>query len=480
MTIENYRFDCVGEIELRSLVNEDVATIRTEQSIWSFQDGGNLKKIDWMDFVNNRYIEIFKGFLAHRLSSRSKRTASLDIRLLRLLNIHDASPFDKDSITPLIRNISDKDANLYYSYKALLKWVEANVSSNDMIKSILLELEYLKPKRENAYSKIARESNDIKPHQIKKLIDNQFAILKSADSKRFNWTESLVVLVAYELGLRAIQIHALNRSDFTIYENGSAYLFSLRVQNVKKRSSKDIHFTSKAISSRLGNYLRTYVNNFDNHTDALFYDISQRRRLKSVDISKIINSALREVGFDIKLYSGNSPLRHNLAQSLANQGCPADEIASILGHNSLVAAKAYVANVPTMAEIKTRALGKSKRFTEIIDMLITGEPKDKSEVAEDRWVHGVVGKGYIGGIGGCGLPSNNPCPKNPVYSCYTCQKFHPFKDGPHQDVLENLQQEAQLFVDQATQSGDIQFNRSIDQLELTIESVMRTIERFKK
>ena len=217
---------------------------------------------------------------------------------------------------------------------------------------------------------------------------------------------------------------------------------------------------------------------FEEGESALFID-KKCKRLSTHKLAKIIKDEIVKTGFDFDSFGGNNILRHNLAQALADQGSPAEVISEVLGHNSTVAARAYIAATPQISEIKTRSLGKSERFKEVLEMLETGEPRKKDEVPEERWVQGVVGNGFIGGIGGCGLPSYTPCPKNPVYSCYTCQKFHPFQDGPHNDVLEKLRKEAQAFIDNSLNSGDFKFNRTLEQLELTIESVERTVNLFK-
>ena len=90
----------------------------------------------------------------------------------------------------------------------------------------------------------------------------------------------------------------------------------------------------------------------------------------------------------------------------------------------------------------------------------------------------MVGSRYIGGIGACGLNANTECPKNPVYSCYTCKKFNPFKDGVHSEVKEMLQKEAQYFIDISEKGLALESNRTITQLEKTIEAVDAVIERI--
>ena len=308
-------------------------------------------------------------------------------------------------------------------------------------------------------------------------------VKKTISEKKFfdpEFINSLITLVAFELGLRPIQIYAINVNDLFIYENAGEKYYSLTIQNVKKISNNDKVKKQKAISTFLGKNIEKLISHkpFEEGESALFID-KNCKRLSTHKLAKIIKDEIIKTGFDFDSFGGNNILRHNLAQALADQGSPAEVISEVLGHNSTVAARAYIAATPQISEIKTRSLGKSERFKEILEMLETGEPRKKDEVPEERWIQGVVGNGFIGGIGGCGLPSHAPCPKNPVYSCYTCQKFHPFQDGPHNDVLEKLRKEAQEFIDNSLNSGDFKFNRTLEQLELTIESVQRTVNLFK-
>ncbi|OCA72580.1 hypothetical protein BBI01_07245 [Chryseobacterium artocarpi] len=186
----------------------------------------------------------------------------------------------------------------------------------------------------------------------------------------------------------------------------------------------------------------------------------------------IINRILLESFSFVNL--GSIELRHHLAQSFADDGAPIEIIAEILGHNTLIASKAYIKATPKIVEIKTKALGKFEPYHKIINMLLTGEIINKPQSIEKNWVQGIVGMEYIGEIGKCNL--QQICPKNPIYSCYTCKKFHPFKNGDHHKVLEALEKHVQLFIDIGLKRNDIKNNRTIIQLRETITAVKTVIQ----
>ena len=194
-------------------------------------------------------------------------------------------------------------------------------------------------------------------------------------------------------------------------------------------------------------------------------------RLGPSPLSSIIKKYLSE----INLNKNSIDFRHNLAQALADQGASADIIAEILGHNSTVPARAYIAATPKIAEIKSKALSKNKKYNNLIKMM-TGDFIEESTVLERNKVRGVIGSQYIGGIGSCGLPEDTLCPKNPVYSCYTCIKFHPFKNKEqHLEVKNQLEKRAQFFIDIAEKGNDLEHNRPVTQLSETIDAVEKII-----
>ena len=297
---------------------------------------------------------------------------------------------------------------------------------------------------------------------------------------------NVLLHLCFELGLRPIQIFNLDCNDFYKVSNNNTLTnyYSLNTALAKKLSNSGIEKRNKAITERLGEKIERLIHLNQEEfqyikTPALFRmergKYRAGERLSKIEISKIICSQLQQIGFEKG--NGATLLRHHLAQSLANQGTPADAIAEILGHNSTLPARAYVAATPEIAVIKTRALGKSKTYGNIMKMLLTGEVMEKDSVSKDRWIRGMIGSQYIGGIGSCGLPNNTACPKNLVYSCYTCHKFHPFVEGRHEEVKKELQVQVQYFIDIAEKSMDLEYNRPVVQLEKTIEAVDAVIER---
>ncbi|TLX56139.1 integrase [Stutzerimonas nosocomialis] len=235
----------------------------------------------------------------------------------------------------------------------------------------------------------------------------------------------------------------------------------------------------RKITTQLGEKIERHISalqlRFGSTCEALFVS-SSGTRLSVKGVGAGLKHELREAGID-RPNQVSMLLRHHLGQGLADQGTPADMIAELLGHNSTVAARAYVTATPNIARIKEKALGKSPAYQRIMRSLLTGEIVQRRDTAPDREIRGVVDLQYIGDIGACALPAHTHCPYNPVYACYTCKKFHPFADGRHEQVRDALQREVQRFIDMAEDSGDLSHNRSLAQHQATILAVTATIAR---
>jgi hypothetical protein len=58
----------------------------------------------------------------------------------------------------------------------------------------------------------------------------------------------------------------------------------------------------------------------------------------------------------------------------------------------------------------------------------------------------------LGGIGFCG--ANFLCDLHPPLSCYVCPKFQAWIDGPHQQLLEELETFVQSLIAQSVNQSD--------------------------
>ena len=291
----------------------------------------------------------------------------------------------------------------------------------------------------------------------------------SFDTDYFSFQVNVIAHLSWELGCRPEQVAGIELEQFSevIGPNGATF-FHIKLIRLKQRSYTSF-YRNRVISERLAIKIQHLIkirNNLFKST-ALFVT-PKGNRIKSYTVFYAIADVFNQAG----ILGGNSTLlRHNMAQKLADQGTPGDLISDLLDHSTKVAAGHYVAATPEIGRIKARALGRNSTYIDLMAQL-TGSPINRAEITDARQiVKGVIATQYIGNIGACGLDPNTACDKNPIYSCYTCKKFHPFINGDHTEVVQALRTEIQVLLDQ---SIDLPENKVVLQLERTIEYAEHT------
>jgi len=429
--------------------------------------------------------EIVKAYLFHRIESRSPHTAGADAVAIRDIAEFSHSfdfPWSVGAALKILGCLSQRSSANAIHFRVLYCWClttekpgfsretyfaleETKLSKRSPYQSLFLYQRYVTQEQEVLVLRIINDSYD----------PDDWLALRS----------NVLLHISFELAPRPSQLYALNVDDLEV----------LRIPN-KKAKEKERDFCSlwlpmakkigagiperrpKRITAELGEKIQQLINLnkilFGERLNALFLK-DVKSRLPTQAISRSLIQALESL--DLSDGGGATLLRHHLGQGLADQGAPADVIAEALGHNSTVAARAYITATPTIAKIKARALGKSETYKSIMRSMLTGDIAKKNDFHKERWVKGIVHTQYLVGIGGCDLPDKTPCPKNPIYSCYTCRDFHPFIDGPHNTVRSALEKQAQSFVDAASHSMELDRSRVPVQLEQTLEAVDAVISR---
>lgn len=478
---QEFKFHNPGKAKIIVRTNDQNPYADTSTDTWHWEDGGRSRVINWKKFsFDTQLTELLKAFVFSRLEMMAPQTvSSQDKTMLKSLNNSKLInlPWYESDIVKFLKAYPNNGG--YHSFLHFYSWSEAR-SIPGFSTEVLLKIKGIRAFKGSSYDKIFLQQNSLAAEDEMKILKY---LDESYDDTDFESVRKNVILsIGFELAPRSIQIHSLDITDIEVYssEKSKEQYFTIWLPMAKKIRASLPERRPRNISTKLGNKILRLIElnkSLGSNSSALFVDLETRKRLPAFEIVKLVTAQLKELGF--KKGEGLTVLRHHLGQSLADQGASAETIAEVLGHNSTVAARAYVAATPELSSIKSRALGKNETYLNIMKMFLTGNIIPKSDAPRERWVKGMVGNQYIGGIGACGLHSGTPCPKNPVYSCYTCNKFHPFKDGRHHEVKAALQDQAQFFVDTASSVIDLESNRAVSQLETTIHAVDTIIERCK-
>jgi integrase len=454
----------------------NIITIDMNSDLWEWSVAGTKYRLVWSSLNLDITLTLqLKFFLKHRFNKLSLRTISNgELEFLKSISKFKLNlPFTKKSILDYFLSI--KRISIFYSFKKFYEFCLVN-EFEGFTEDIFLMINEYKIKPNVPYEKVFLNQVYFEETDKKKLIDKLYQSEKITDYSLL--INNIILHLAYELAPRPSQFYLLNIEDFKFMKNLETVYASLNLPMSKKRNTKSIERRQRAISKELANKIKLMLTLRKDifKEDSPLFSFDDDKRLSTAMFTDIIIKELQKLGIKKK---SATDLRHNLAQSLADQGASAEIIAEILGHNSTYPARAYIASTPKIAEIKSIALGKNENYSSLIKMMNTGKIIYKNESPTSAHVKGMINNQYIGGIGSCGLDIKTNCPKNPVYSCYTCIKFHPFKDGNHIEVIENLEKQAQYFIDISEKSNDIEFNRPITQLNQTILSVKAVLNKIK-
>ena len=478
-----YVFRGPAHVAIRTRTNDQPSYVDTRRKVWTWYDGGVALKIDWVELaLAPELTEIAKGFMAYSLEKYAPQTAFMFARFLVYLsstNLAQHFPWGQQNFVAKLEDFKQVRHNLT-GLRRFYRWaMDRGINGFDPI--TYLKIKEVKSDRVDPYARIFLSQSGL-------ALDEEVRLLKriEREPKSDSWEDvqlNIVLHLGFELAPRSIQFHSLDIADFEFIESaGHEKYYTLWLPMAKKVGQRRPERRPRKITTRLGEKISRHVleiqRRFGSDCEPLFVNPCGRR-LSVIEIGTGLKYELREAGID-RPNQVSMLLRHHLGQGLADQGTPADMIAELLGHNSTVAARAYVTATPNIARIKEKALGKSPAYQRIMRSLLTGKIVQRRDAAPEAAVRGVIDTQYIGDIGACALPVHTHCPYNPIYACYTCKKFHPFADGRHEQVKDALQREAQRFIDMAEQAGDLSHNRPLAQHQTTILAVSATIERCRQ
>lgn len=164
-------------------------------------------------------------------------------------------------------------------------------------------------------------------------------------------------------------------------------------------------------------------------------------------------------------------LRYTLGTGLARRGIGADVIAYLLDHTNLESAQIYVDNLPERAAIISDAMREAPLMAKVVK-LFKGNVVDAEADAiggEDPLASRIHYKGEGAATCGtgkrCGLRGGIP------KACYTCNRFQPWLNGPHEALL------SELLAERKKDAGEFGFDHPYTQRQdETIAAVINVIQ----
>ena len=290
------------------------------------------------------------------------------------------------------------------------------------------------------------------------------AVQAGAEMAHSDLCDAVMLLCAYQFGMRPIQIALLTLRDVRVWQEASDALPA-------------VHLTFRMVKQRHGAVTQPLPRRVKREWAALPAQLEQVHRARECtgaqrfcsvgsasEVSRRI-AALTERLLNVRVTA--TDLRHTAAQRLVDAGANQEELAVFLGHADLETGLVYFDSSPNQAERVNRAMGLSPVYQRVARIaharFISAE--ELSALKGEQQIAGVPHGLPIAGIGGCstGQPA---CPFNPITSCYGCHRFMPVRDaGLHRKVLEGLRGVVRFFHDtsrgEATSPAYLQLQHAI-------------------
>jgi len=466
-------FEVPPKVRIRTRFAEDSIFVDTSGDQWLHE---RYCAIDWRKCTLVPEVEgALRRFIWHRLASNSPSTANSNFNLLmskQELFEHYSFPWTTEACAAILGALR-YHRDVFIVFRIFYRWAALKKIPGFAREISSFLDEFAAPDYDTYRSVKFRESvfSAAEESAFISALDDT-----ANDRDYFSMRDNVMAHLNWELGLRVEQVAGVEERHLKATSGpGGLRYFHLTVIRLKQRtyhSSYRNRVISERLAMKIEKLLSLKINFFGQQPPQrpIFVDRYNRRVSAAA-----IRNAIAVVCETAKLKGCSSTfLRHNMAQKLADQGTPGDLISDMLDHTTKVAARHYVAATPAIAKIKARALGRNATYKELMNLMTGAFIHQRDAEDPAKIVRGVVATRYIGNIGTCGLDASTPCAKNPIYSCYTCRKFHPFIDGDHGGVIDALRSEVQLMLDQ---SLDLLENKVVLQLEKTIEHASDVLAR---
>jgi len=218
--------------------------------------------------------------------------------------------------------------------------------------------------------------------------------------------------------------------------------------------------------------------------EQLVYQISDTREIDATCcwVRDEFTAAMRRVSAQINAFSERTGerinltpqrFRYSLGSDLDREGYGVGVIAAALDHEDEQNAGVYVGMSEAMAHRLDAKIGPllaplAQAFSGVIvrderDAVRGGDPASRI-----RTIDGSHNVGTCGNMAFCGA--------NAPISCYTCSKFYPWLDAPHEEVLADLYEEREEII---RVTGDDRIAAVNDRVILAVESVVRRCAEIK-
>jgi integrase len=474
--VKNKNFDKLySQFELSPLPNNVIdragLVVDTATNQWFINDPTGNFIIDWDLFhVKNQIISYaLKRYILQRLKTVSPRESYntwVSLRNLSKIKVWDSLSRQKsvEEIALILPQILSKyleclrAENLTYQFARIRAWylwcVDQELPGFDS--EVMYDLMKIKIPGNTKGLAVMTDDSEQGP-----LTDNEVNALRSALIKdKGPLIERVCVWLCLSFGCNPANFILLRECDFNVktFSDLNYPFYELQIPRIKKRGLRHqrADFKVRKADDGLAKLLQELIdeNKSINIPDNMPRPLLMRQAAHKIRLSTSISEysyhfSVEEFTELVRRFAKRlnviSPrtlkplklnprrLRYTFATSMVRQGASAAELADLLDHTDLQHVQVYYNARSTIVERLDAALAEKlaplvARFSgEIIDHDNNSAHIRYQEKLEPRKIHG---------IGMCG--ADYLCKLYPPLSCYLCEKFQPFRQAPHNKVLEDL------------------------------------------
>ena len=423
--------------------SEDVWRLRKRE------DGGGQLVMDWTLVTNfsPRMLHLSKLIVAGRLANYASMTSRNDYYMLRRLGVWHGRPgLEWTSITfamgeawlaHCVENTGE-GGNDFARLRDVYRYGAQVLQHEDFSTTTLLQLETTRaPGNEKGNAVRAGDPDEgyFTPPEVDSIV-NALGQLRGTPEQRASVWPSL------ELGRNALQYTLLRGRDLlrfpTSEDPNAPYLYRVRVRRIKKRQPVD-EVREWPISTPLGELLWSLRR--DDPDTPLLHWLGEKEPESAIITTMV--AWVRAAGLRAPRTGGWLRLnprrfRVTMLTNAADEGASLEHLAMLADHSDLQNVQVYVDRSPLFLE---RIRDKVDAIYDPMVKRFKGQftTKREAQARGGRVIPGVAVQLpmlNVGGIGVCGHKSL--CKLAPPLTCYTCESFVAFRDGPHVEVVEEL------------------------------------------
>ncbi|MBE2197494.1 MAG: site-specific integrase [Anaerolinea sp.] len=311
--------------------------------------------------------------------------------------------------------------------------------------------------------------------------DELYLIRQALDQEQGQSLDRAIIMLHLELGANPSAYCRLLNQDLKRIETSGGLWYQLDVPRVKKQRGRQER-KRRRISPRLGNLLSSLQQGGpesrllhwlspDHPTDSIRWSMgrwAEETQLISPRTGALLSVRPRR-------------FRYTYATRIADAGASKYHLAELLDHTDLQSIDVYVETSPAIIDQAAKATDQA--LTPIIHRFL-GKIVDTVGVDETSPAIIPAAAPHIGlpvlntgGLGICGrnVRADGLCQMFPPLSCYVCPSFAAWRDGPHAEILQSIEQ----FMELNQELTDRRIWQQLDEVRQAIQEVAQQCQTLE-